>query len=68
MVGYLKNPKNVARGDRVRFMYNRRERAGTVDTVGRAYVTIKHDSPTSFEDREYSSYRFDRLGSKISLV
>ncbi len=68
-MSYLHNPKNVLRGDHVHFTYNKSERSGVVDSVKPTCVTLRHDTPTAqMTGKQFSSYRFDRLGSKINFV
>lgn len=64
----LDNPRNVSNGDRVEFEYNGRTRSGTVERVGKTFLTLKHDKPEMFDGKDYSTYKFIRLGSRIRLV
>jgi len=64
---FVENPRNVVVDDRVEFEYNGTLRAGTVERVGKTFMTVKHDNPSQFKNKIYSTYQYNRITSKIKL-
>jgi hypothetical protein len=62
---FVVNPKNVLVDDRIEFEYNGKVRTGTVERVGKTFMTVKHDNPSSFKNKTYSTYQFKRISSRI---
>jgi hypothetical protein len=67
MMEVLDNPRSVERGNYVEFEYNGKTRKGTVERVGKTFVTIKHDYARLYGGKLYSTYKFVRLGSRIRV-
>lgn len=68
MQNFIANPRTVKMNDHVQFTYNGKTRIGTVERVGKTFLTLKHDSPANFGNKTYSSYQFKRISSRISQV
>ena len=66
-MGTIYNPRNVLCGDHVEFDYNGKVRQGTVERVGKTFMTVKHDRPELYGNKVYSTYKFLRLGSQIKV-
>ena len=64
-MGFIINPKNVLVDDRVEFEYNGKVRTGKVERVGKTFMTVKHDDPSNFKNKIYSTYQFKRISSRI---
>ena len=64
----LANPRLARRGQTVEFDYNDMLRRGTVERVGRTFITIRHDEPKFYSNKLYSTYNFIRLQSNIRVV
>ena len=64
---FLVNPHNARVDDRVQFEYNGTVRSGTVERVGKTFMTVEHDDPAKFKNKIYSTYQFKRISSKIQL-
>lgn len=61
----IADPRHMMVDNRVEFEYNGKVRTGTVERVGKTFVTVKHDSPAKFNNKIYSTYQFKRISSKI---
>jgi len=64
----LTDCRNVRPGQKVSFMYNKKERIGHVTEVDKAIFTVDHENPSLYDDKRFSSYKFMRLDSRITLV
>lgn len=55
-------------GNKVSFLYNNKQRVGQVVAVDSRVFTLEHDKPELYDNKKYSSYSFEKLGSRISLL
>ena len=61
----IRDPRNLKENQKVTFEYNSKLRFGTVERVMNGSVTIKHENPSEYNDKVYSTYMFHRINGRI---
>ena len=61
----IRDPRNLKENQKVTFEYNSKLRGGTVERVMNGSVTIKHENPSEYNDKVYSTYMFHRINGRI---
>jgi hypothetical protein len=61
----IRDPRNLKENQKVTFEYNSKLRVGTVERVMNGSVTIKHENPSEYNDKVYSTYMFHRINGRI---
>jgi len=63
----LSNPRAIQNGNHVQFIYRNKSRVGRIERVANTYFVLKHDSPRDFGGKQFSTYKFMSLDSRIEV-
>jgi hypothetical protein len=61
----IRDPRELKEKQKIVFEYNSKKRVGTVERVMNGSVTIKHENPSEYNGKVYSTYMFHRINGRI---